>query len=52
VFYGGNVVEGSWARESVDDRFELTLPDESPITIPAGRLWISIFPNNQRVTWQ
>lgn len=52
VFYGGKVVEGSWARESVDERFELTLPDESPITIPAGRLWISIFPNNQQVTWQ
>lgn len=52
VFYGGVVVEGQWARESVDERFELTLEDGSAITIPAGRLWISIFPNNQRVTWE
>jgi hypothetical protein len=52
VFHQGSVVEGSWARESVEERFELTLEDGSPITIPAGRLWISIFPNNQRVTWE
>jgi hypothetical protein len=52
VFYQGKVVEGTWARESAEERFELTLEDGSPITIPAGRLWISIFPNNQRVTWQ
>ena len=52
VFYDGVVVEGSWARDSVDERFELTLEDGSPIVVPAGRLWISIFPNNQRVTWQ
>jgi hypothetical protein len=53
VFYGGVVVvEGQWARESVDERFELTLEDGSAITIPAGRLWISIFPNNQQVNWE
>ncbi len=52
VFYEGKVIEAGWARESVDERFELTYPDESPVTIPAGRLWISIFPNNQQVTWQ
>ncbi|MCP4307352.1 MAG: DUF3048 domain-containing protein [bacterium] len=52
VFYGGVVIEGQWARESVDERFELTLEDGSAITIPAGRLWISIFPNNQQVTWE
>ncbi|MEA2002935.1 MAG: DUF3048 domain-containing protein, partial [Actinomycetota bacterium] len=51
VFYGGVVVEGTWQRDSVDERFELTLEDGSPIVIPAGRLWISVFPNNQQVTW-
>ncbi len=52
VFYGGRVVEGNWERESVDERFELTLEDGSAITIPAGRLWISVFPNNQQITWE
>jgi hypothetical protein len=52
VFYNGVVVEGGWERDSVDKRFELTLEDGSPIVVPAGRLWISVFPNNQQVTWQ
>ena len=52
VFYNGLVVEGEWQRSSAGERFELTLPDGSPITIPAGRLWISIFPSNQQVTWE
>ncbi len=52
VFYSGMVVEGNWARESADERFELTLPDGSPIVLPPGRLWVSIFPDNQRVSWE
>ena len=52
VFYEGLVVEGNWQRTSAGERFELTLEDGSPITIPPGRLWISIFPNNQQVTWE
>ncbi|MDJ0498637.1 MAG: DUF3048 domain-containing protein [Acidimicrobiia bacterium] len=51
VFYDGKVVEGEWERASVDDRFELTR-DGLPIIVPAGRIWISIFPNNQAVSWQ
>ena len=52
VFYDGLVVEGRWQRETVDERFELTLEDGTPIVIPAGRLWISVFPSSQSVTWE
>lgn len=52
VFFEGNVVEGTWERASADERFELALSDGAPIVVPAGRLWISIFPSNQSVTWQ
>jgi len=52
VFYDGLVVEGEWQRTSAGERFELTLADGSPITIPPGRLWISVFPSNQQVTWE
>lgn len=52
VFYSGSVVEGSWERASVDERFELTQSDGTPIIVPAGRIWISIFPDNQTISWQ
>jgi hypothetical protein len=52
VFYDGKVVEGNWERESVDERFELTLGDGTPIIVPPGRLWISVFPNSKSVSWQ
>ena len=52
VFYDGLVVEGTWQRSSAGERFELTLNDGTPITVPPGRLWISIFPSNQQVTWE
>ncbi len=52
LFYDGKVVEGTWARESVDDRFELSDGDGEPITVPAGRLWIAVFPSGQQVSWQ
>lgn len=52
VFYDGLVVEGQWQRESVDERFELTLEDGTPIVVPAGRLWVSVFPAGQPLTWE
>ncbi len=52
VFYDGLVVEGTWARESAGERFELSLDDGTPIVVPAGRLWISIFPSQQQVSWE
>lgn len=52
VFYNGVVVEGQWQRESADERFELSLPDGTPIVVPAGRIWISVFPSQQEITWE
>lgn len=52
VFYDGKVVEGQWQRDSIDQRFELTLEDGTPIVVPAGRIWISVFPDNQPITWE
>ena len=52
VFYGGKVAEGTWERTSADERFELKQGDGTPLVVPAGRIWISIFPNNQTVSWQ
>lgn len=52
VFYNGKVVTGSWERASVNERFELTAEDGTTVTVPAGRIWIAIFPSNQQITWQ
>jgi hypothetical protein len=52
IFHNGTVTEGAWERSSVDERFELSAADGTGITVPAGRIWIAIFPNNQQVSWQ
>lgn len=51
LFHDGIVVEGTWARETIEERFELTLPSGDPMVLPAGRLWINVFPQQQSVTW-
>ncbi len=52
LFYGGVVVEGTWERGSIDDPFRLLLPDGSPMTVPPGRLWISVFPSSRPLSWE
>lgn len=51
VFHDGRVVEGSWARESASDPFTLTSFEGETLTVPPGRLWVSIFPSDRVVSW-
>lgn len=51
VFGEGGVAEGTWAREHINEMFELTGPDGEPLEVPAGMPWISIVPTNRPVTW-
>jgi Protein of unknown function (DUF3048) N-terminal domain/Protein of unknown function (DUF3048) C-terminal domain len=51
LFHDGIVVEGTWARDTIEERFELTLDSGEPMVLPAGRLWINVFPQQQTVTW-
>jgi hypothetical protein len=52
VFYNGEVVGGTWTREAVTDMFTLTNEDGSAMVIPPGRIWISLIPNTESVTWE
>jgi len=52
IFYNGEVVEGTWSREEATDMFTLTNTDDTPMVIPPGRLWISLIPNEEPVTWE
>lgn len=51
VFSGGQVVEGTWERETIEERFELADADGAPLRVPTGIPWISIFPDSRSVTW-
>ena len=51
VFSQGLVVEGRWEREDTTQPFALSLEDGSPITVPPGRPWLSLFPEGRPVTW-
>jgi hypothetical protein len=52
VFAGGQVVEGTWARDTADVPFTLTAADGSPLTVPPGREWISIVPDTRTVDFR
>ena len=51
IFAGGRVVEGRWERESGDDGFVLTDADGEPLAVPAGRAWVSLFPDDRTPEW-
>ena len=51
VFSQGLVVEGRWERPETTQPFVLSLEDGSPITVPPGRPWLSLFPEGRSVTW-
>jgi hypothetical protein len=46
VFAGGEYAEGTWSRSAEDQPFTLTRSDGTTLTVPPGRLWISIYPDN------
>ncbi len=51
VLSGGQVVEGRWERAETSGPFMLSLADGTPLTVPPGRPWISLFPEGRPVTW-
>ena len=51
VFAEGQVVVGRWERADTAQPFSFTLADGPPITVPAGRPWISLFPDGRPVSW-
>lgn len=52
LFYDGALIKGSWERDSYDDPFSLTLASGNEMIVPAGSLWVSIFPTSGNVDWE
>ena len=51
VFAEGLVQEGRWSRADNGDWFTLTGPGGEPMTMPAGRTWIMIYPEAAAIEW-
>lgn len=51
VFSGGEMRAGSWSRSSIEDQFALESTDGEVLTVPPGRTWISVFPDNRSIGW-
>lgn len=46
VFADGEVVEGTWERETETDWFTLTDADGNEIAVPPGKVWVSLVPDD------
>ena len=52
LFYEGGLIQGTWARDSYDDPFSLKLLSGAEMVLPAGKLWISVFPTSGSLDWE
>ena len=50
VFSNGQVVEGTWRRDALEDTFTLTTGEETMV-VPPGKLWIGFFDRDQTPSW-
>jgi hypothetical protein len=47
VFAEGKVTEGTWERESIEDWFTLKDTNGGILTVPPGKIWVSLVPSNR-----
>jgi len=52
IFSEGRMRAGSWSRSSIEDPFALATADGEVLTVPPGRPWISVFPDNRSISWE
>jgi hypothetical protein len=50
VFSNGQVVEGTWTRDALEDAFTLTTGEETMV-VPPGKLWIGFLDRDQTPSW-
>lgn len=52
VFADGEVVSGTWERGSAEDGFTLVTADGEPLILEPARIWITLVPTSETVTWE
>lgn len=51
IMHGGKAIEGTWSREDATQPFTFQTEDGTPLTVPAGKVWVSIVPDVGSVDW-
>jgi len=52
VLARGEIIEGTWRRDSIEEFFTLTDEDGQVITLPPGIPWVTVFPDNRPASWE
>ena len=52
VFTDGEVISGTWERGSAEDGFTLVTADGEPLVLEPARIWITLVPTTETVTWE
>lgn len=52
VLARGEIIEGTWRRDSMEDFFTLTDAAGDEIVLPPGIPWIHVFPDNRSAQWE
>ncbi len=52
VFADGKVTRGTWEREDEFDWFSLTDADGNTIPVPAGKVWVTLVPNDSVLAYE
>lgn len=51
VFFSGQAVTGTWAREDITEPLTLTAEDGTDLVLPPGRIWMSLIPDDRSIAW-
>jgi hypothetical protein len=51
VFHDGEVIEGTWERETVEDGFRLKTDDRT-LRVPPGEVWLTMHPDDEPAEWE
>ena len=51
IFHDGNVIEGTWRRNDIQETFTFTDLQQNPIFVPPSSQWIHIVPTDGVITW-
>ena len=51
IFHDGNVIEGTWRRNDIQESFTFTDLEQNPIFVPPSSQWIHIVPIDGEITW-
>jgi len=52
VFFEGQAVTGTWARDEITEPFTLSTDDGADLVLPPGRIWMSLIPDDRSITWE